>query len=73
MKRMKRRHRLAPPLTSGLDLLYAHVHHHGPLGVVGFDQRGQVAAVHLLDVPQVRLAVVGHHLGALLVDVQPAV
>ena len=51
----------------------AHVDHHGPLGVVRSHQRGQVAAVHLLDVPQVRLAVVRHHFGALLVDVQPTV
>ena len=67
-------HRMhARALTSGLDFLYAHIDHHGPLGVVGFDQRGQVAAVHLLDVPQVRLTVVGHHFGALLMDIQPAV
>ena len=59
--------------TSRLDFLYAHVDHHGPLGVVGFDQRGQVAAVHLLDVPQVRLAVVRHDFGALLMDIQPTV
>lgn len=64
---------LAVSLTSSLNFLYAHINHHGPLGVVGFDQRGQVAAVHLLDVPQVRLAVVWHHFGALLVDVQPTV
>lgn len=64
---------LAVSLTSSLDFLYAHINHHGPLGVVGFHQRGQVAAVHLLDVPQVGLAVVGHHFGALLVDVEPTV
>lgn len=60
-------------LTSCFEFLYAHVDHHGSLGVVGFDQRGEVAAVHLLDVPQVWLAVVGHDFGALLVDVQAAV
>lgn len=60
---------LSLSLTSGLDFLYAHVDHHRSLGVVGFDQCGQVTAVHLLYVPQVRLAVVRHHLWALLVDV----
>lgn len=60
-------------LTSRLEFLYAHVDHHGSLGVVGFDQRGEVAAVHLLDVSQVRLAVVRDDFGALLVDVQATV
>lgn len=60
-------------LTSGLNFLYTHVNHHGPLGVVGFDQRCQVTAVHLLDVPKVWLAVVGYDFGALLMDVQPTI
>lgn len=60
-------------LTSSLEFLYAHVDHHRSLGVVGFDQRGEVTAVHLLDVPQVRLAVVRHDFGALLMDVQPTI
>lgn len=60
-------------LTSSLKFLNAHVDHHGSLGVVCFDQRGEVAAVHLLDMPQVWLAVVRHDFGALLMDVQPTV
>lgn len=60
-------------LTSGLDLPYAHVHHHGPGRVVGVHQGGQVAAVDFTDVPQVGFAVVGHQGRALFVDVQPAV
>lgn len=59
--------------TSGLDLPYAHVHHHGPRRVVGVDQRGEVAAVDLADVSQAGSAVVGHQRGALPVDVQAAV
>lgn len=38
-----------------------------------FDERGQVAAVHLLHVLQVWLTVVGDHLGALLVNIQPTI
>ncbi len=60
-------------LTSCFEFLYAHVDHHGSLGVVGFDQRGEVTAVHLLDVSQVWLAVVGNDFGALLMDVQATV
>lgn len=60
-------------LTSSLEFLYAHVDHHGSLGVVGFDQRCEVAAVHLLDMTEVRLAVVRDDFGALLVDVQATV
>lgn len=60
-------------LTSSLQLLYAHVHHHGSLGVVGFDQCGEVTAVHLLDVPQIWLAVIGHNFGALFVHVQTTI
>lgn len=56
-------------LTSSLQFLYAHVHHHGSLGVVGFDQCGEVTAVNLLDVSQVWLAVIGHDFGALFVHV----
>lgn len=59
--------------TSQLDLLNAHVHHHGPCGVVGFDQGGEVTAEHLLDPAQVRLAVTGNQFGALFVYVQAAV
>ena len=60
-------------LTSGLDLPYAHVHHHGARCVVGLHQRGEVAAVHLAHVLQVGLAVVWHGSGALFVHVYPAV
>lgn len=60
-------------LTSGLYLPDAHIHHHGPLGGVRFDERGQVTAVHLLHMLQVWLTVVGDHLGALLVNIQPTI
>ena len=60
-------------LTPGLYLLNAHIHHHGPFSVVDLDQRGEVTAVHLLHMLQVGLAVVGDHLGTLLVDIQAAV
>lgn len=59
--------------TSQLDLLNAHVHHHGPRRVVGFDQGGEVTAEHLLDPAQVRLAVAGNQFGALFVYIQAAV
>lgn len=35
--------------TSVLDLFNAHVQNHRPWSVVGFDQRGEVAAEDLLD------------------------
>lgn len=59
--------------TSQLDLLNAHVHHHGPSSVVGLDQGGEVTAEHLLDPAQVRLAVTGNQFGALFVYIQSAV
>lgn len=71
MRRLQPLHRKC--LTSGFDLPDAHVHHHGPLGGVRFDERGQVAAVHLLHVLQVWLTVVGDHLGALLVNIQSTI
>lgn len=40
---------------------------------MGFHQRGQITAVDSLYPLEVRLAVVGHILGALLMDVQPTV
>lgn len=60
-------------LTSRLNLLYAHVHHHGSLGVVSFHQSCELTAVYFLDVFQVWHAVVGYHSGALLVDVQATI
>lgn len=40
---------------------------------MGFHQRGQITAVDSLYPLEVGLAVVGHILGALLMDVQPTV
>lgn len=59
--------------TSCFDLPNAGIHHHGPLGVVGLHERGEIAAVNSLYPLEVRLAVVGHVFGALLVYVQPTV
>lgn len=49
-----------PELTSGLDLSYAHVHHHGSRCVISFHQGREVTAVDFTDVSQVWFAVVGH-------------
>lgn len=59
--------------TPGLDLPYAHVHHHGPGRVVGVHQGRQVTAVDFTDVPQVGFTVIGHQSRALFVHVQPTV
>lgn len=56
-----------------LDLFNAHVQNHRPWRVVGFDQRGEIAAEDLLDPAEVRLTVAGHKFRALFVHVQPAV
>lgn len=61
------------PLTSRLNLLYAHVHHHGSLGMVGFYQGCKVTTVYFLDMLEVRLTVVWHHFGTLFVDIQTAI
>lgn len=60
-------------LTSRLNLLYAHVHHHGSLGIVGFYQCRKVTTVYFLDMLEVRLAVIWHHFGTLLVDIQTTI
>lgn len=60
-------------ITSWFDLSYAHVHHHGSFCVVSFDECGEVTAVNLLHVLQVRFAVVGHHLRALLMNIQATI
>lgn len=59
--------------TSGLDLSYAHVHHHRSRCIVSFHQSREVTAVNLADVSQVGLAVVGHQRWALFVDVQTTI
>ncbi len=40
---------------------------------MSLDERGEITAVNLLHVLQVRFAVVGHHLRALLMDIQPTI
>lgn len=60
-------------LTSGLDLSYAHVHHHGSGCVIGLHQGREVTAVHLTNVSQVRLAVVGHLSRALFVNIHTTI
>lgn len=60
-------------ITSVLYLSDAHVHNHGAWCIVSFNQCGEVTAEDLLDAPQVRLAVAGHQLGALLMNVESTV
>lgn len=60
-------------LTPWLDLSYAHVHHHGSLWVMSFDQCCEITAVHLLHVLQIRFTVVGNHLRALLMNIQSTI
>ena len=59
--------------TSCFDLSNARIHNHWPLGIVGFHQRGEIAAVDSLYPLEVWLAVVWHVFGALLMYVQPTV
>lgn len=59
--------------TSRFNLSNAGIHNHWPLGIVGFHQCGEIAAVDSLYPLEVWLAVVGHVFGALLMYVQPTV
>lgn len=66
----------SPPwrsLTSGFNLPDTHVHHHWPCGDTRFHERGQVTAVHLLHVLQVRFTIIGDHLGTLLMNIQATI
>lgn len=60
-------------LTSRFNFPDAHVHHHRPLGDMGFHERCKVTTVHLLDMFQVGLTVIWDHLGTLLMNIQTTI